>query len=95
MLSAGKNKKKDQLNEDIFNWVDVSPVTSKWPPNDVKVALYDLLLNFNTHTPLFQANVGQARCKENAFIRVLMDSIADSAIKGNNPQSSWRYLNQS
>ena len=29
MLSAGKNKKKDQLNEDIFNWVDVSPVTSK------------------------------------------------------------------
>ena len=24
MLSAGKNK-KDQLNEDIFNWVDVSP----------------------------------------------------------------------
>jgi len=28
------------------------------------------------------ANVGQPRCKENAFIRVLMDSIADSAIKG-------------
>jgi len=50
MLSAGKNKNKDQLNKDIFNWIDV--------------------------------NVGQARCKENAFIRVLMDSIADSAIKG-------------
>ena len=28
MLSAGKNKKKDQLNEDIFNWVDVSLGTS-------------------------------------------------------------------
>ena len=31
---------------------------------------------------LLQANVGAARCKENAFIRVLMDSIADSAIRG-------------
>ena len=37
---------------------------------------------------LFQANVGQARCKENAFIRVLMDSIADSAIKGENKHYS-------
>ena len=39
MLSAGKNKKKDQLNEDIFNWVDVSPVTS----DGLQMASYDLL----------------------------------------------------
>ena len=32
MLSAGKNKKKDQLNEDIFNWVDVSQIITGYDP---------------------------------------------------------------